>query len=316
VMRTIIVGSNHPNTAEYYKKLGLPASMLITNCNQKYEVGHTCIQDIPDYTVLEIVLKNADSVYWAESDKKEFFDNDSYYDFLYWLQDYNHQYRNVKNISIIKFNPYNWKLELPNLKPDDIIFLGGSTTAGIGLSNHETWYSNLIAKKYGKISVNLARQSSGIGNNDKTFDIFTQLEFNIGQMVIIHVTPIDRIRWCDNDAKLKDLQLSNDHISNHRAMLSIFNRKYLIYRLFHNVRTMIKLARLQKLKLVLWFDDYKIDSEFNQEQLCFYEFPELISKVQLADYLVDFAEDNMHPGIQSNQYLACRIIQHMERLYQ
>lgn len=314
-MRTIIVGSNHSDTAEYYKKLGLPLSILITDSEQEYQVGHTCIQDIPDHTVLETVLKNADSVYWAESNKDEFFDDRSYYDFLYWLQDYNHQHRNVKNISTVKFDPYHWRLDLPMLAPDDIVFLGGSTTAGVGLSNTDTWYSNLIAKHYGKTAVNLAQRSHGVGNNDKTFDIFTQLEFNPGQRVVIHITPIDRIRWCDDDAKLIDLQLTNDQIYNHRAMVSVFNRKYLIYRLLNNVRAMIRLARLQGLRLILWFDNYKMDTEFDQEQLCFYEYPELISKLQLADYIMDHAEDNMHPGIQSNQYLANQIIQHLERLY-
>jgi hypothetical protein len=314
-MRTIIVGSNHSETAEYYKKLGLPSSTLITGSEQDYQVGHTCIQDIPDHVVLETVLKNADSVYWAESNKDEFFDDRSYYDFLYWLQDYNNRHRNVKNFSTVKFDPYHWRQDLPKMAPDDIVFLGGSITAGVGLSNIDTWYSNLIAKHYGKTAVNLAQRSYGVGNNDKTFDMFTQIEFNPGQRVVIQITPIDRIRWCDDDAKLIDLQLTNDQVYNHRAMVSVFNRKYLIYRLLTHVRSMIRLARLQGLQLVIWFDNYKVDPEFDNEQLCFYEYSELISKLQLADYVMDHAEDNMHPGIKSNQYLADRIIQHLERLY-
>lgn len=216
----------------------------------------------------------------------------------------------------MKFDPYHWCLNLPVLTPDNIVFLGSSTTAGVGLSNADTWYSNLIAKHYKKTAINLARQSIGVGNNDRTFDIFTQLEFNPGQIVIIHIAPIDRIRWCDDDAKLIDLPLNTNQIYNHRAIVSVFNRKYLIYRLLSNVRAMIRIARLQGLKLILWFDNYKIDTEFDQEQLCFYEYPELISKLQLADYIIDHAEDNIHPGIKSNQYLADQIIHHLERLYQ
>lgn len=76
-MQIIIVGSNHSDTAEYYIKLGLPPSTLITDSDQEYKVGHTCIQDIPDHTVLETVLKNADLVYWAESNKDEFCNDSS-----------------------------------------------------------------------------------------------------------------------------------------------------------------------------------------------------------------------------------------------
>ena len=314
--KIIIVGSNHANTAEYYKTLGLPASVLVTNVDHGQLIGHTSIQDIPDHAILEIVLKNADEIYWAESGKDEFFDDDSYYDFLYWLQDYNYRQGNVKNISTVKFDPYQWHQELPVLTSNDIVFLGSSTTAGAGLSNTDTWYSNLIANHLEKTAVNLAHRTPGVGNNDKTFDIFTQLEFNPGQKVVIQIAPIDRIRWCDDDAKLMDLQLSMDQIYNHRAMISVFNRKYLMYRLLNNVRAMVRLARLQQLQLVLWLDNYKIDAEFDQEQLYFYEYPELVSKLQLAEYIVDHAEDNIHPGIKSNQYLADQITQHLERLYQ
>jgi hypothetical protein len=64
-MSVIIVGSNHTNTAEYYKVLGLEPSVLVTTVNHGQLIGHTCIQDIPDHSVLEIILRNANEVYWA-----------------------------------------------------------------------------------------------------------------------------------------------------------------------------------------------------------------------------------------------------------
>lgn len=79
---------------------------------------------------------------------------------------------------------------------------------------------------------------------------------------------------------------------------------------------MIRIARLQKIRLVLWVDNYKLDKEFEQEQLYFYEYKEVISKVRLADYFVDHATDHIHPGVNANQILADQIIQHIERLYQ
>lgn len=317
-MKTIIVGSNHANTAEYSKKLGLPTSELITRIDQSYEIGHTCIQDIPDQDILEKVLSMANQVYWAECDKSEFFDDLSYYDFLYWLQKYNFKFNNVKNISLIKLDPYHWKLDLPQLSFNDIVFLGSSTTAGDGLSDPETWYANLIGKNYQLPVVNLAEKfhlNGSIGNNDLIFDIFTQLEFNQKQMVVIQLAPLDRIRWCDEDAKLLDLQLSHNKTSYKRAMVEVFNRKYLLYKLLNQIRAIIKISRLQKLKLVIWIDNYKLDQEFQQEMLCFYEYPEIISKAHLSEYLVDFAEDNKHPGIKSNQILSDIIVQYLDKLY-
>ena len=97
----IIVGSNHANTAKYHNTLGLPASVLVTEIDHGQLIGHTCIQDVPDFGVLETILKNANKVYWAESSEDEFYDADSYYDFLYWLQLYNLKYKNVKNFQTI-----------------------------------------------------------------------------------------------------------------------------------------------------------------------------------------------------------------------
>ena len=52
-MTIIIVGSNHTNTAEYYKVLGLNSSTLITDIVHGHFIGHTCIQDVPEYAILE-----------------------------------------------------------------------------------------------------------------------------------------------------------------------------------------------------------------------------------------------------------------------
>ena len=150
----IIVGSNHTNTANYYKNLGLPESVIVTDVDHGHLVGHTCIQDIPDHAILEIVLKNADEVYWAESNKDEFFDDDSYYDFLDWLKDYNLKYKNVRNFELIKFDPYKWTQSI-TVDPDHAIFLGCSFTAGVGLSDPDTHYSTIVANHFNKKLLNL-----------------------------------------------------------------------------------------------------------------------------------------------------------------
>jgi hypothetical protein len=315
---TIILGSNHSNTAEYYRVLGLEQSTLVLTADQNFSVGHTSVQDITDLVELEMLLKKTNDVYWAFPDKNQFEQDEYYYNFLYWLQEYNYRYRNVRNIDQIKLDPYGWKFNAPKLTPDDIVFLGSSTTAGAGLPDPDTWYSTKVAKYFNKRSMinDLDPNRINFRNNDKNFEIFTQLDFVPGQIVVVQITPIDRIRWCDEDSVLEDLYLTSTSTPHHRAMISVFNRKYLIYRLLNNLRAMIRIARLQKIRLVLWVDNYKLDKEFEQEQLYFYEYKEVISKVRLADYFVDHATDHIHPGVNANQILADQIIQHIERLYQ
>ena len=47
----------------------------------------------------------------------------------------------------------------------------------------------------------------------------------------------------------------------------------------------------------------------------FYEFKEFIPAYTIDHYIVDSAEDNVHPGIKSNKILSEAIIQHIERAY-
>jgi len=323
-MSTIIVGSNHANTAEYYKTLGLPASVLVTKIDHGQLIGHTCIQDIPDHAILEIVLKNADEVYWAESDINEFSSADAYYDFLYWLQLYNLKYKNIKNLQQVSFDPYCWNFDLPKLNDNHMIFLGSSTTAGVGLDSIDLCYTNKMAKYFGKKSLNFAhmfnnqsthRESYGVGNNDKTFDIFTSLEFVENQLVVIQMAPFDRIRYCDENNHLSDIQLSHYKGKNRIELVEVFHRHYLFYRTLSQIKAMTQLASSKKLRLVIWLDDYKIDQTRQIEQLYLYEFKEVVPKTMLQNFLIDHGNDNMHPGVASHDLLATTMIEYIENIY-
>jgi hypothetical protein len=315
-MSTIIVGSNHINTAEYYKTLGITPSVLVDTINHGHEIGHTCIQDVPDHDTLETILKNASEVYWAESDKNEFFDDVSYYNFLNWLKEYNLIYHNVKNFDTIKFDPYLWNTLQLTLTDQDLVFLGSSTTGGAGIADPADQYANIVATHFNKNPVNLAKITKSVGTNDKLFHLFFQLDFVPEQMVVVHLAPLMRIRYCTDSHQLIDMQLAQPELPIHKEILQVYTKEFLFYNLVVNVTAMIKFAREKKLKLVFLLDDYKQGSISTVDQLYFYEFPEYIPPTQLQDDIyTDVGTDNLHPGILSNKAIATHIINHMETLY-
>jgi hypothetical protein len=313
--KIIIVGSNHANTAEYYKTLGLPASVLVTKIDHSQLIGHTGIQDIPDHAILEIVLKNADEIYWAESNKDEFFDDDSYYDFLDWLKDYNLKYKNVKNFELIKFDPYKWPQNI-TVDTDHAVFIGCSFTAGVGLSDPDTHYSTIVANHFNKKLLNL---SQGGGSNHLIFDRFTQLDCYPEQLVVLQFTGLERLHYCDTDKKLSSILLSTSQVEEnlHRAMLEVYHKDFLFYELLCKIRAIVTIARAQKLKLVFWLVNYKHNKVYSKlDQLYFYDMPEFVPASWMADFFVDAAEDKVHPGIESNKNIANTLIKYIETIYE
>lgn len=318
MVKSIIIGSNHKNTAEYYKKINLEKSTLITSTDQIFFVGHTAIHDIPNLQDLEIVLKQCDDVYWAECSITEFFDNDSYYNFLEWLRTYNLTYKNVKNFNKIKFDPFRWNIYLPTTTIQDMIFFGSSTTTGAGISNPGDQYVNLVSKYFNKNPVNLPQLTDTVGNNDKSFDWFFQFNFVPQQLVVLHLAPLWRIRYCTENKQLVDMLLAQSPLSPHitKNIIEVYTKEFLLYNLYTKTRAIIKYARLQKLKFVFLLDDYKRGSITEEDQRYFYEFPEYLPSAELKnDMFLDFGTDNMHPGIKSNAAIADHIINHIEKLY-
>lgn len=314
-MTTIIIGSNHTNTANYYKNLRLSESVLVTDVDHGHLVGHTCVQDIPNLATLETVLKNADEVYWAESNKNEFWNDDSYYNFLNWLKDYNLKYKNVKNFKLIKFNPYEWPQDIM-IDADHAIFLGCSFTAGVGLSDPDTHYSTIVSKHFNKKLLNLG---VGGGSNNLIFDQFTQLNFHPGQIVVVQLTTLDRIHYCNDNKKLLPLLLSSSTIEKnlHQSLLEVYHKDFLFYELLCKIRAIVMIARAQKLKLVFWLIDYKHNKKYSKlDQLYFYDMPEFVPASWMADFIVDKAEDNAHPGIESNKHIAKTLINYIETIYE
>ena len=314
-MSVIILGSNHSNTAEYYKVLGLNSSTLITDIVHGHSIGHTCIQDVPEYAILETILKNAAEVYWAHPDPSEFFDYNSYYNFLNWLKDYNLKYHNVKNFDSITFDPYKWNNKI-TVDIDHAVFIGCSFTAGTGLSNPSTHYANIISSYFEKKILNLSQPG---GSNSLIFDNFFQLDLHPGQLVVLQLTILDRLHYCNTNKKLSRLLLSTSPIEKnlHQAMLEVYHKDFLFYELLCKIRAIVNVARLQKLKLVFWLIDYKNENVYSKaDQEYFYNMPEFVPASWLENYIVDSAEDQKHPGIESNKILATTLIKYIETIHE
>ena len=85
---------------------------------------------------------------------------------------------------------------------NDIVFLGCSYTYGSCLPSTATRYSTILSQHYNKTEINLSKGGTG---NYRTFDIFGQIEFNPGSMLVLQIAELSRIRWYDN--RIVDQQL-------------------------------------------------------------------------------------------------------------
>jgi len=313
VKSIIIVGSTDVKTSEYYKQLGTPSSVLITNQYHNQPVAHTSVGDVPDLKELECILSQAKSVYWAESTIEEFANVDSYYNFLNWLKDYNFKYNNVVNLDKIKFDVYKWN-HSSIVKKNHAVFLGCSFTAGVGLPDVETRYSTQVAKYFNKELLNLG--TSG-GSNSLIFDRFTQLDFFPGQIVVVQLTALERLHYCKQDRQLEKILFAHAvDVNLNQKMVEVYHKDFLFYELLAKIRAMVAVARARQLKLVFWLIDYKNELVYSKiDQTYFYNMPEFVPASWMQNYNMDCATDNLHPGIESNKFIANTLVKYIETIY-
>ena len=313
--KIIILGSNNSDTSLAYKKFNLGPSILVTNAEQNYTVGHTGREDVNSDAELETILSSANIVYWADPDPIDYITTEIYFNFLDWIKEYQTKHKNIVNFDSITVDPYNWKYQLPVIDANDLIALGCSATAGTGVPNSDDRFANIVAKELGLNCVNLGQVA---GSFQKIYDIFTQLEFVSGQTVVMQIPPLGRLRYCDADHKLTDVRFgdakSTTKMLDHMVM--VYNTSYLFYQMLTNIRLIVKYAREKKLKFVFFLFDYKsnLNGSYDQ-QMYFYEFPEFIPNFAIQDYMIDKGIDNLHPGVESNKILAKEIVLHLQRCY-
>lgn len=307
-MKTLIIGSNNPNTAEYYQKIPCGPSTLITSVDQNYSIGHTSPQDMSLANLAELI-NLADRVYWAESKPTEFEPLEEYYIFLNWLKDIDTGI--TKNVCL---DPYRWT-KTTLLEPTDAVFLGCSFTAGVGLTSKNTHYATLVAKHFGLRAVNLAENG---GSNGLSFDKFTQLDFHPGQVVVLQLTSPYRIHYTSKYRSLLKIMFSRPKSNElNRAMLEVYHKDFLFYETLTRVRAMIQVAEAKQLKFVFWLIDYKDETIYSQEdQQYFYHMKSFVPASSMANYMVDAGTDQLHPGVLSNQNIASNLIKYIEKIYE
>ena len=305
-MSTVIIGSHYNSTADYYKKIGLTPSVLIESTGQIFDVGHTSILDIGDFQALEEIDKNAESVYWAECTVEEFGTLDNYIDFIFWLKDFNRRYNTVRNFESVIIDPYQIK-SLYTPSSDHAVFFGCSFTAGTGLSDPTTHYSTLLSNRYKKQVCNLAQLG---GSNDLIFNRFVNTHWNPEQIVVVQLTSPYRLYYCNDDYKKYNVMLSNpnDNLKNkiiERSLVEVYQKPWAFSQLLDKINAMDQIAKKNNLRMAIWLMDYKNPDLYSvYDQTYFYHIKSFVPGSLMQNYIVDSAEDNSHPGIQSNRIVA------------
>lgn len=307
--KILIVGSNNINTSTVFKKFDLLESVLVTSVDQDYTVGHTAPQEFATIELFREAMARANTIYWGHPPITEFINKQEYYNILYLLRQQQIEYKNIVNYNTITSDPYKWLHNLPTLTTNDSVFIGCSYTAGDGLPDANTHYATLVAREFDTNCVNLGKSG---GSNSRSFNIFSQLDFVPGQIVVWQVTFLERLQYCYNTSgELIDLRFLDFKMPLVKEMTEVYNRKFLLNELVTKIRAAVTIAREKKLRFVFWL----ADSISMEEYMYFYNYPELVSPIELEHFLVDKGTDNAHPGPDSNKILADVIIKHINRLY-
>jgi len=310
----LIIGSSHPNTANFYKKLGLEQSKLIASVNEYYSIGHTSPQDMITYENLTRLAKTADQIYFSYPTPEEFSENYFYYEFLDWLKEFNFKYKKIINLkNNIIVDAFNWNLKPPELNKNDAVFIGCSFTEGIGIECNEDKYATIVAKHFNLNCVNLGKGGS---SNSYFFEIFSQLEFHPGQLIVLQLTILERLRYYNNNVSLQHIQFANPLYS--PKILEVYNNKFLFYETLKQLRLVNQIAEAKNLKLAVWLNNYKEEHHGHytmDQQMYFYNLKSFVPAFLMQDYCVDVGTDNVHPGIKSNQNIANVLIDFIEKTY-
>jgi hypothetical protein len=308
----LILGSDHYNTTQYYKNLGLSPSVLIDSTYSTYPVAHTSPSAAGEYNALTNIANLADVIYYAYPSENEFDTRESFYEYLLWVKEFNYKTNKIKNLSHFNHNYFKWSEDIPLLRPNDAVFLGCSFTQGAGISDKSQRYSNIISNYFNLRCINLARSGA---SNSYSFETFSKLDLHPGQLVILQLSVLERIRYCDSKRNLQHLRFSSGVDP---AIVEVFNYEHLFYELLIKLNLVCQIAKSKNIKLVIWAVNY--NSEFGQtfsseQQISLCKYESLVPIFLTNHYIVDFGTDNAHPGPESNKKIAKILIDFIEKNY-
>ena len=310
----VIVGSNQANTANYYKKLGLPESVLFTGEFGSATVYHTSVADCAN---LSTYLYQFDQVFWAESLTSEFNNYQEYFDTLILIRKHAQIFNSTKNKI---HDPYNIKPQplLINNTNDSAIFLGCSHTAGVGLADINQSYTHLVSNHFNKVLINLGE--GGLGNF-KSFEKINQIDFVERQIVVLQLTDVARLQMFFTDTNTP-IAYSQLYKIKDPAYIKVFNDKQLLHMMLDRLELVIKYARSLKLQLVIFnlggnpnFNN-SAENNFLRQTTEYYlqDYPEYVPNMLKQN--IDRATDGAHFGPLSQARWADLIVKKIEKLYQ
>lgn len=207
---------------------------------------------------------------------------------------------------------------IPTIKKDEIIFFGCSYTNGTGLSDPTENWTHIFSQSLKKNQRNMSVPGT---NNYSNFDLFSQLEFESDQnIVVFEITELSRIQWYDQ--QLKNIMIQWDHS---RTLLPVYNDYFLIFELLKNLRCFMMLCHLKKLRPVVWSiaKPGKLHEIFENYLSQYSEYVYLDNSIGGADsYRVDNGLDGAgkplghgHPGPESHKLIAQKLLAHYNKLY-
>lgn len=304
----LIVGSNHYNTSEYYKKLNFNNSVLFTGTFTDATVYHSSLADCA--SLLKYVPQ-FDNVYWAESDPGEFNNYHEWFDCVSKLKAFN-----VKNLPR---DPYNLHQTYTFTNhPNSAVFLGCSHTEGVGLADPNDNYVKYVSRHFLQQPLNLALGGRG---NFRSFNIFRQIDFYPEQLVVLQLTDIGRIRYFNNDNF--DTALTESQMVNvkRRSYFDVYNDKQLLFETLEHLEYTVKLAKLLNLRFVffnLGGNTLGDNSEENNQlrsltEYYLSDYREYIPSVLKQN--VDRGTDGLHFGPNSHQIWANLVIKKIKEIY-
>lgn len=316
IQKVLVLGSQHVNTENFSESIGLEKSILITPSNMynNFSVGHTSIQDMLFYEQFDELVKQVDLLYWSCPNKDEFWNDEFYIEYLWWIKKVQSETNKFVNFPKFNFDPYNLLYPKIKVEPTDAVFVGCSWTAGIGLEDPKTQhFSNIISRHFNKNCVNLGVGGSSIGY---AFERLSNIDFYENQIVVLQLTELYRWRHYNKDEKRqKDIGVNQS--VNIRPFIEVFNQEFLLYELIQKLKLFQKIADEKKLKFAFFLIDYKGTTYSYTDQLYFYDFKSFIPWHLLQEYFVDAGSrgDRKHPGPKSNQYIANTVINFLEAQY-
>jgi len=208
--------------------------------------------------------------------------------------------------------------DLPLIKKDDVIFLGCSYTRGIGLTDQDQNWTSIFSKEIKCNQVNFAFEGL---NNYSSFDLFSQLNFESEQnVVVLEITELARVQWYNQ--RLDNVLIQWNHS---RTLLPVYNDQFLIFELVKNLRYFMQLCKFKNLRPIIWSiaRPGKLTDILEGYLSQYPEYVYLDNSIDGPDtYRVDNGSDGAgqklgvgHPGVESHKLIAQKLLAHFNQLY-